>query len=160
MAGRSPAARLETLNPTTCPKGSQLGSGTTTVDARPLLPDFIRVGSMYIFNTTDYDGKPALGVWAKVFGLTVRNVVDISRDRRGGYGPSFVYGNDPLPGADVGVRVASFELTFPKKSRKVGNRRVSLFEAPRTCRGTWSLQVIDTTYAGKRRHREPPGAVR
>ena len=83
--------------------------------------------------------------------------MDIKRPR-GGYGPSFVYGNDPLPGADVGVRVASFELTFPRKSGKVGKRRVFLFEAPRTCHGTWSLQVIDTTYAGKRRianHREP-----
>jgi hypothetical protein len=148
-----PTCRIRVLDrrgPAGCPRASRIGSGTSIVDARPLLPDFVRVSRVLVFNARTPQGRPALAGWVKVFGFSLITVADVLPPGEG-FGPGFAITLGSRPSSEEALfTFTAFELRFPKLSRTLNGKRVNLFDAPKSCRGSWVVQAVRTEYSGER----------
>jgi hypothetical protein len=136
-----------TWEPSLCPRGSRIGFGSATADARPLVAEFIRVRRVLVFNGRLLNGRPALLLSAKVFGLALVVPFEI-KSPQGSFGPRFVFdaGPQPAPEGAFTAELVSVDLAFPKRPRSLRGRRVHLWETATTCRRFWHVQAVVVTY--------------
>jgi hypothetical protein len=126
-----------------CPKDTEVGSGSATVDARPLLPNLIgaKVLGYAGIDDVDFQGhpqtpKPALLVTAdaSVAGVTVSVLI-----------PADIKANklvvDLSPGSGGGAQQPYFIRTLKLALRNLtGKGGVPLVQASTRCSGTWTFK--------------------
>jgi hypothetical protein len=152
---RCDKTKLERNGPSACPRGSKVGTGSAMADARPVVADPVSATITAVIgkrkNTYLIYAVPQLGPPLILEG-TYRNVPS------GPYGYSLdvsiplvtVLPGQP-PATIVYFRITTGGKTTVKKKTKVGGKKVtrkatvSLFENPRSCKGSWQF-AIEFTY--------------
>jgi hypothetical protein len=147
--------KLELRGPSACPRGSKVGTGSAMADARPVVADPVSATITAFIgkrkNTYLIYAVPQLGPPVILEG-TYRNLPS------GPYGYSLdvsiplitVLPGQP-PATIVFFRIRTGAKTTIKQKTKVGGKKVtrkttiSLFENPRSCKGSWRF-AIDFTY--------------
>jgi hypothetical protein len=147
--------RLERRGPSACPRGSKVGTGSAMADATPVVSTPVRATITAFIgkrkNTYLIYAVPELGLPVILEG-TYRNVPS------GPYGYSLDV-SIPLvatlpgqpPATIVFFRIRTGARTIIKRKTKVGGKEVtrkatvSLFENPRSCKGSWQF-AIEFTY--------------
>lgn len=151
---------LLTKGPSACPKGSQIGSGTSTASAQPVIP--LVKATLKLFNGQK-GGKPTVIIYAVPdisSPLTVTGTIEKKPPSACGDGGRCDYTltfNVPdiptLPGqpnASVLTVNTTTSNAFVRKKKKIGGRKrtvkIPLIGAPRKCTGKWVAES-DVTFA-------------
>jgi hypothetical protein len=145
-----PRVVLQRVGPLGCPPGSVVGSGSMIVDARTILPDFVRTSSFPVINARVSDRVRALVLWAKFLGQSTVGVFEL-RPARKGFGPTLRQELSPValpPGAPQ-IFVPAFDFTLQPRNARGQRTRVQLVEAPLRCNGSWLFQHVVTNYRGE-----------
>jgi hypothetical protein len=127
-------AKLRAKGPGVCPKGSRIGGGVATVDARPLLQTPVKA-DIDLFNGPGNNSSRKIVLLARARQIEVTLVLEGTLKKTSG---RFGYQLDlPVPdiptvqGANPAA-IADFEVRVNARGRKKG-RRTSFIEAPRAC---------------------------
>jgi hypothetical protein len=147
--------KLERLGPSACPKGSKVGTGSAMADATPVVSDpvsatitaFIgKTKNTYLIYAVPDLGPPVIleGTYRKLPSPPYGYALDVSI-------PLVTVLPGQPPATIVFFRIKTGAKTTIKRKKKVGGRKVtrkatvSLFENPRSCKGSWQF-AIDFTY--------------
>jgi hypothetical protein len=126
---------LEQNGPSGCPKGSQVGKGSATVDARPVIATPIQ-GQTLGFNAK---GKTILLYTVTTVPIsTSTTLVGKLKSASGKFGAKLDVTIPPLPTlpGQPNATIQRFQLTT-KATIKKGGKRYSYVEAPTTCKKSW-----------------------
>jgi hypothetical protein len=126
---------LDQNGPSACPKGSQVGKGSATVDARPLITQPIQ-GQTLGFNAK---GNTILLYTVVTNPITTSTtLVGKLKKASGKYGTKLDVTLPPLPTAPglPNATITKFQLTTKASIRK-GHKKYDYIVAPTTCKRTW-----------------------
>ena len=152
-AGLFPACRYKALvrhGPPACPLKSKVGNGTVIIDFRPVLPA-LQFATCSAFNGRDAHQTAALLVWCKTdFGASGTQAYELVPAAKG-FGPGLRYDPGPTVGRGITESWNGGTFTFPDTMIKVHGRRVSYFDAPTSCNGSWRFEQVSIRYNHTRR---------
>jgi hypothetical protein len=139
------------IDKNTCPRASQLATGTATADARPTIATPVQA-KVAAFNGKTTSGKPALFLraLANLNGQQVPLVLVAElKQPSSGFGPGFVVDGGPLTSGSAPLfSINQLHLNFPDRVVRVRGRSVHYAVASPTCRGSWLFEQVNTAYSG------------
>ena len=128
------AARLRAKGPSVCPKGSRIGGGLATVDARPLLQTPV-VADLDLYNGPGNNKSRKVVLLGQARQIEVTLVLEGTLKKlsgRFGYQLDLPVPDIPTVAGANPAAIVDFDVTVQARGRK-GGRKTSYIEAPRAC---------------------------
>jgi hypothetical protein len=152
-----PACKINTKGLSSCPKGTQIGTGVGEVSLagkNGAPPTFI-AAKLVAYNGKPFSGKNPTVIFIALLNGKPTAELDftIKQQPTGPYGLAFSEIIFPSTGSGPVFGITKFSLNVPDKTtkRRVGGKlqTVHLITAPTTCNGTWKFEQTNTFSGGE-----------
>lgn len=134
---------------TQCPKGSKVGTGTSTIVAVNGANKIESTATVAAYNGPKSGGKPTINLVATATSPVQQTItlVGVLNNASGKYGKRLDVTVPPISVLGFTVRIKTFQVKV-KATGKKGSKKIGYVQAPTKCKGSWPFSVTNTYEGG------------